>query len=107
MKKITKAVIPVAGFGTRFLPFTKSVPKMMLPILDKPVLQIIVEEAVQSGIKEVLFIVGQHSGIIRDYFSDDPSLLATLEEKGKTDFIRMVKNVTELAEYSFVTQIEG
>ena len=104
MKKITKAVIPVAGFGTRFLPFTKSVPKMMLPILDKPVLQIIVEEAVASGIKDVLFIVGQHSGIIRDYFSENAALLATLEEKGKAEYVRSVKSVTDLANFSFVMQ---
>ena len=80
MNKVTKAVIPVAGFGTRFLPYTKSVPKMMLPIIDKPVLQFIVEEAVNSGITDILFVVGQHSEIIEGYFRNAPDLLNRLEQ---------------------------
>ena len=106
MKKIKKAVIPVAGFGTRFLPFTKSVPKMMLPIIDKPVLHIIVQEAVDSGIEEVLFIVGQHSDIISDYFTENERLNEMLSNNGKEEYFAEVESVTKLAEFSFITQRE-
>ena len=106
MKKIRKAVIPVAGFGTRFLPFTKSVPKMMLPVIDKPVLQIIVEEAVESGIDEVLFIVGNHSDIIEDYFSFDEELVSRLKDPSKRPYREAVERVSSLAKFSYVVQEE-
>ncbi|MBP5307916.1 MAG: UTP--glucose-1-phosphate uridylyltransferase [Clostridia bacterium] len=106
MKKITKAVIPVAGFGTRFLPFTKSVPKMMLPVIDKPVLQIIVEEAVASGIEEILFVVGKHSGIIENYFSPDPELVSRLSSPSKAEYRSAVEKVPSLAKFSYVVQKE-
>ncbi len=104
MRKVKKAVIPVAGFGMRFLPFTKAVPKMMLPIIDTPVLQYIVEEAVDSGIEEVLFVVGQHSEIIRDYFSENAELNAKLENEKYKAFREKVEKVNSIAEYSFVVQ---
>ena len=104
MTKVRKAVIPVAGFGMRFLPFTKAVPKMMLPIIDTPVLQYIVEEACQSGIEEVLFVVGQHSEIIRDYFSVNEMLNQKLEGDKYTELREKVKRVNSIANYYFVLQ---
>ena len=87
MHKITKAVIPAAGFGTRFLPVTKSVCKEMLPIVDKPTLQYIVEEAVASGIKDILVITGRNKKIIEDFFDYTPELDALLEQEGKQEFL--------------------
>ncbi len=69
MQKVRKAVIPVAGYGTRFLPFTKAIPKAMLPIVNVPAIQVIIEEAVESGIEEILLIVGQHKNTIESHFS--------------------------------------
>ena len=106
MNKVKKAVIPVAGFGTRFLPFTKAVPKMMLPIIDKPVLQIIVEEAVESGVEEVLFIVGQHSEIIQDYFTDNMFLNEKLAKPSLDKYRLAVERATTLAKFSYVVQEE-
>jgi len=104
MNKVKKAVIPVAGFGTRFLPFTKAVPKMMLPIIDKPVLQIIVEEAVESGIEEVLFIVGQHSEIIKDYFTENEMLKNKLNKPSLVKYREAVERTTSLAKFSYAVQ---
>ncbi len=106
MIKVTKAVIPVAGFGTRFLPITKAVPKMMLPIIDKPILQYIVEEAADSGITEILFIVGQHSEIIEEYFSDSPEILEKLSHPSKRSLYTEVERISSIAEFSFVVQTE-
>lgn len=105
MTKIKKAVIPVAGFGTRFLPITKSVPKMMLPIIDKPILQLIVEEAVQSGIEEILFVVGRNADVITEYFSRDIELEQKLA-KVSSESLDKVSAVSSLARYSFVVQNE-
>lgn len=106
MKTVKKAVIPVAGFGTRFLPFTKTVSKMMLPIIDTPVLELIVEEAAESGIEEILFIVGRHGEQIEDYFTDNEELNSKLEGIKGGQYLAAVKKVTGLAEFSFVTQTE-
>lgn len=83
MKKIRKAVIPAAGFGTRFLPATKATPKEMLPIVDKPTIQYIVEEALQSGIEEILIISGHAKRAIEDHFDTNPGLEMHLEEGRK------------------------
>ncbi len=85
MNKITKAVIPVAGFGTRFLPFTKAMPKEMLPLVDKPTIQYIVEEAVKAGITDILIVTASHSNkrAIEDHFDSSKSLELMLEEKEK------------------------
>ncbi len=104
MSKVTKAVIPVAGFGTRFLPITKAVPKMMLPILDKPILQIIAKEAADSGITDILFIVGRHAEIIEQYFSADEELYARLEGDKYTKIMGKVKEVEGIANYFFTVQ---
>lgn len=84
MKKITKAVIPVAGMGTRFLPITKSVPKEMLPIVDKPILSYIIDECIDSGITDILLITSPYKKVIEDYFDQNYELTKRLEERDKT-----------------------
>ena len=85
MKKIRKAIIPAAGMGTRVLPATKSMPKEMLPIVDKPAIQYIVEEAVKSGIEEILIITNRGKGIIEDHFDYSPELERALKDSGKME----------------------
>ncbi len=104
MKEITKAVIPVAGFGTRLLPVTKSQPKEMLPIVDKPAVQYAVEEAVQSGMKDILFITGRGKRAIEDYFDYAIELEQELELKGKTELLESVKKVSEMVNIFYVRQ---
>ena len=87
MKKITKAVISAAGLGTRFLPATKVCPKEMLPIVDKPTIQYIIEEALASGIKDILIISGHNKRSIEDHFDRTPELELNLEEHGKADLL--------------------
>ena len=96
MQKIRKAVIPAAGYGTRFLPATKATPKEMLPIVDKPTIQYIVEEALQSGIEEILIISGHAKRAIEDHFDTNISLELHLKEHGKTDLLRMVRSISEI-----------
>lgn len=91
MQKIRKAVIPAAGFGTRFLPATKATPKEMLPIVDKPTIQYIVEEALASGIEEILIISGHAKRAIEDHFDSAPALEMELEKKGKTELLKLVR----------------
>ena len=91
MSKIRKVVIPAAGFGTRFLPQTKAMPKEMLPIVDKPVIQYVVEEAVASGIKDVIIVTGSAKRAIEDHFdSTNADLLKNLEAGGKTNLIEEI-----------------
>ena len=104
--KITKAVIPAAGFGTRVLPATKSFPKEMFPIVDKPTIQYIVEEAVAAGITDILIITTRGKGLIADHFDRSPELEHILEKSGKTDFLNIVKGISELANISFIRQKE-
>lgn len=96
MQKIKKAVIPAAGFGTRFLPATKATPKEMLPIVDKPTIQYIVEEALASGIEEILIISGHAKRAIEDHFDSAPVLEAMLEEKHKDDLLAMVRETADI-----------
>lgn len=96
MKRIRKAVIPAAGFGTRFLPATKATPKEMLPIVDKPTIQYIVEEAIASGIEDILIISGHAKRAIEDHFDSAPILEAELKAKGKTDLLKMVQETSEI-----------
>ena len=93
MKKVTKAVIPVAGMGTRFLPITKSVAKEMLPIVDKPTLSYIIDEAVASGITDILLITSPYKKIIEDYFDVNYELEKRMEEKGKTEELEILGNI--------------
>ena len=103
-KKVTKAVIPAAGFGTRFLPITKSVCKEMLPIVDKPTLQYIVEEAVEAGIRDILVITGRNKKILEDFFDYTPELDAALEKDGKTEYLKLSRQMENLANLYFVRQ---
>lgn len=96
MQKIRKAVIPAAGFGTRFLPATKATPKEMLPIVDKPTIQYIVEEALASGIEEILIISGHAKRAIEDHFDSAPVLEAMLAEKHKDDLLAMVRETADI-----------
>lgn len=91
MQRIRKAVIPAAGYGTRFLPATKTTPKEMLPIVDKPTIQYIVEEALASGIEEILIISDHAKRAIEDHFDSAPALEMELEKKGKTELLQMVR----------------
>lgn len=93
MQKIRKAVIPAAGYGTRFLPATKATPKEMLPIVDKPTIQYIVEEALASGIEEILIISGHAKRAIEDHFDSAPALEMELEKKGKTELLKLVRDI--------------
>lgn len=106
MKKIRKAVIPVAGMGTRFLPVTKSVAKEMLPIVNKPTLHYIIEEAVQSGIEEILLITNPYKKVIEDYFDQSYELEHRLEEKGKTNELTLVKEISNMARIYTIRQGE-
>ncbi|RMA93154.1 UTP--glucose-1-phosphate uridylyltransferase GalU [Hydrogenothermus marinus] len=106
MKKIKKAVIPVAGFGTRFLPATKATPKEMMPIVDKPIIQYIVEEAVASGIETIVFITGRHKRAIEDHFDYAPDLELALEKSGKEELLQIVKQISDMAEFVYIRQKE-
>lgn len=102
--KITKAVIPAAGFGTRFLPQTKAMPKEMLPIVDKPVIQYVVEELVASGITDIVIVTGWHKRAIEDHFDYPNELIQTLKEQGKEQLIEEVKKTAELANFIYIRQ---
>ena len=99
IKKVRKAVIPAAGLGTRFLPATKATPKEMLPIVDKPTIQYIIEEAVASGIEEFLIITGRTKRSIEDHFDRSLELEYELAEKGKEDLLEMVRNIARINIY--------
>jgi UTP--glucose-1-phosphate uridylyltransferase len=101
---IKKAILPVAGVGSRFLPVTKSSPKEMLPIVDKPVIQLIVEEAVNSGIEEIIFVTGKTKRAIEDYFDPDYDLIKTLEKQKKMEPLRQLKNLEQIAKITYVRQ---
>ena len=105
-KKIRKAIIPAAGLGTRFLPATKAQPKEMLPIVDKPTLQYIIEEAVASGIEEILIITGRNKKSIEDHFDRSVELELELEHKGKVEMLEMVKSISNMVDIHFIRQKE-
>jgi UTP--glucose-1-phosphate uridylyltransferase len=102
-----KAVIPVAGLGTRFLPATKAVPKELLPVVDRPALQYIVEEAARAGLAEVLMVTGRNKAAIEDFFDRNPELEAALEKKGDADRLAAVQASTDVAQVHFVRQGEA
>lgn len=102
--KIKKAVIPVAGLGTRFLPATKTVPKELLPIVDTPAIQYVVQEAVDSGISEVIFVTGRNKDSIEDHFDENPELDQVLEERGQTETVRSLRRIAEMIEVVSVRQ---
>lgn len=102
--QITKAVIPAAGLGTRFLPATKAMPKEMLPVVDKPAIQYVVEEAVDAGLRDVLMITGRNKGALENHFDRVGELEAVLEDKGDTSRLQKVNFSTDLAEVHYVRQ---
>ncbi len=102
--KIRKAIIPAAGLGTRFLPATKSQPKEMLPIVDKPCIQYLVEEAVASGIEEIIIITAEGKQSIEDYFDISPKLISHLEKSGKHKAIRELEKIEKMAKFRYVRQ---
>jgi UTP--glucose-1-phosphate uridylyltransferase len=104
MIKLKKAILPVAGFGTRFLPATKAQPKEMLPIVDKPVIQYLVEEASEAGIEEIIFVTGRGKRAIEDHFDYSFELSKTLVEKNKLDLVAKVQAIENLAKFSYVRQ---
>lgn len=104
IKKIRKAVFPAAGFGTRFLPVTKAQPKEMLPIVDKPVIQYLVEEAVAAGIEEIIIVTGRGKRSIEDHFDYSYELEQTLVEKGKSKLLKEVRAIAEMAKFVYVRQ---
>ncbi|KRF60817.1 UTP--glucose-1-phosphate uridylyltransferase [Bacillus sp. Soil768D1] len=106
MKKVRKAIIPAAGLGTRFLPATKAMPKEMLPIVDKPTIQYIVEEAVASGIEDIIIVTGKGKRAIEDHFDYAPELEQNLMEKGKVDLLDKVQYSTSLANIHYIRQKE-
>ena len=104
MQKVTKLIIPVAGMGTRFLPATKAQPKEMLTVIDKPVIQYLVEEAVQAGITDIIFVTGRNKRAIEDHFDSSPELEALLANDNKTKILEEVQAISSLARFSFVRQ---
>lgn len=104
--KIRKAIIPAAGLGTRFLPATKAQPKEMLPIVDKPTIQYIVEEAIASGIEEILIITGRNKKSIEDHFDKSVELEMELEKHNKTELLELVQDISEMVDIHYIRQKE-
>jgi len=102
--QVRKCVIPVAGFGTRFLPVTKASPKEMLPILDKPVVQYIVEEAVASGIEDIIFVTSQNKRAVEDHFDNSFELEAWLKKNRKNDKLKQIQRIARLANFIYIRQ---
>jgi len=105
--RVRKAVIPVAGLGTRFLPATKAQPKEMLPVVDKPVIQYVVEEAVAAGIESVLLVTGRGKDAIENHFDVSAELESFLASKGKTEELRQVREIASMVEFAYVRQKEA
>ncbi len=104
MSKIRKLVIPVAGLGTRFLPATKAQPKEMLPVVDKPIIQYVVEDAVKSGITDIIMVTGPSKRAVEDHFSPNYELINLLKKQGKEDVAEEVKKIADLANFIFIRQ---
>jgi UTP--glucose-1-phosphate uridylyltransferase len=104
--KVRKAIIPAAGLGTRFLPATKAQPKEMLPIVDKPTIQYIIEEAINSGIEEILIITGRNKKCIEDHFDKSVELEMELEKNGKEDLLGIVRDISSMVDIHFIRQKE-
>lgn len=101
---IKKAVIPAAGWGTRFLPATKSIPKGMLPVVDKPAIQYIVEEALEAGIEDIAIVIGENTRAIARHFAQDPELEAILIERNKMELMHLLKRINQLGPVHFIEQ---
>ena len=103
---VRKAIIPAAGLGTRFLPATKAQPKEMLPIVDKPTIQYIIEEAIASGINEIIIVTGRSKRSIEDHFDKSVELELELEKSGKEEFLKMVREISNMANIYYIRQKE-
>src|ERR1700738_2800713 len=103
-KAVRKAVLPVAGLGTRFLPATKAMPKEMLPVVDKPLIQYAVEECIASGIENIIFVTGRRKNAIEDHFDYAPELEAFLEQRGKPEQAQMVREISGGLHFSYPRQ---
>jgi UTP--glucose-1-phosphate uridylyltransferase len=104
--RVRKAVLPAAGFGTRFLPATKAIPKEMMPLVDRPIIQFAVEEAVASGIEQIIIVIASGRSTIEDHFDANPTLERWLEERGDIEMLRAVRRITEVGPIAFVHQKE-
>jgi UTP--glucose-1-phosphate uridylyltransferase len=104
--RVRKAVLPAAGFGTRFLPATKAIPKEVLPLVDRPIIQYAVEEAVASGIEQIIIVIATGRSAIEDHFDSNPTLDRWLEERGDIDVLRQVRRISEIGPIAFVHQKE-
>ena len=104
--KVKKAIIPAAGLGTRFLPATKAQPKEMLPIVDKPTIQYIIEEAIASGIEEILIITGRNKKCIEDHFDKSVELELELEKSGKSELLELVRDISDMVDIHYIRQKE-
>ena len=104
---IRKAVFPAAGLGTRFLPATKAQPKEMLPLVDKPIIQYVIEEAVASGLTNIIIVTGRGKNAIEDHFDVSYELERLLEERGKTDLLEQVRAISNMINVSYVRQGEA
>ena len=105
-KRVRKAVLPAAGLGTRFLPATKAQPKEMLPVVDKPLIQYVVEECVAAGIENIIIVTGRGKNAIEDHFDSSPELESFLEEKGKADLAKLVHDIGNMVHFSYTRQKE-
>jgi UTP--glucose-1-phosphate uridylyltransferase len=104
--RVRKAVLPAAGFGTRFLPATKAIPKEVMPLVDRPIIQYAVEEAVASGIEQIIIVIATGRSAIEDHFDSNPTLERWLEERGDIEQLRTVRRITEIGPIAFVHQKE-
>jgi UTP--glucose-1-phosphate uridylyltransferase len=105
-RRVRKAVLPAAGLGTRFLPATKAQPKEMLPVVDKPLIQYVVEECLTSGIENIIIVTGRGKNAIEDHFDNSPELERFLENKGKIDQVEMVRSISNMVHFSYTRQKE-
>jgi len=105
-RRVRKAVLPAAGLGTRFLPATKALPKEMLPVVDKPLIQYVVEECVASGIDNIIIVTGRGKNAIEDHFDSSPELESFLESKGKLDLAELVREIGNMVHFSYTRQKE-
>src|SRR5690242_16450261 len=106
-KRVRKAVLPAAGLGTRFLPATKAIPKEMLPVVDKPLIQYVVEECVASGIDHIIIVTGRGKSSIEDHFDFSPALENFLESRGKRDLAKLSHDIGNMVQVSYIRQKEA
>ena len=104
--RVRKAVLPAAGFGTRFLPATKAIPKEMMPLVDRPIIQYAVEEAVASGIEQIIIVIASGRSAVEEHFDSAPGLEGWLEERGDIELLRAVRRISEIGPIAFVHQKE-